>query len=143
MARYKKRGDTTHADYAENLAKYKLLTDKQKEWISERPLHTSDKSCSEELELEQSNIRLWRTQDGFRALEQWFLDDPSRVAIARRDVMLLLASRVAETSMQNPHNPKAIEAMKFAFKFYGDTDVFVSREKKKFIKMSPKMESDE
>jgi len=142
VARNEKRGDTRHAIYAENLAKYQKLTDYQQRWLSNRPLHKQDKQCCEEMGLSYLTLMHWREKDGFKELDRWFLEDPARVAIARRDLLLFLAEQECEKILREGTGQQKIQAINWASRFHNDTAAFVKQRKGPIVKWSPKMEAD-
>ena len=142
MARNEKRGDTSHTVYAENLAKYQKLTDYQQRWLSNRPLHKQDKQCCEEMGLSYL-IGFPKGQErGSKELERWFLEDPSRVAIARRPLLYFLAEQECERILKEGTGQQKIQAINWASRFHNDTAAFVKQRKGPIVKWSPKMEAD-
>jgi len=138
----KVRGDITAANYAANLERYKALNDKQKMWLSERPLHQTDKACYEAMGISKETVKWWRDNPDFTELERWFLDDPSRVAIARRDILLLLAVRECESVLNDPEAAGAVKvsAIRWAGQFHAETSSMVHSQRGKFVRWSEKMD---
>ena len=131
-------------DFEHYYQAYKNLSHSQKTWLAKRPFFQTDVACCEAIGISTPLPVFWRKHNGFRELEAYFLDDPSRIALAERDTLLLLAQQACAEILQDKEASASqrVSAMKWALDFRRDTEGLQKQHKPKIVKMSPKMGSD-